>query len=164
MPFSLLKALAACALVAWAAPLVPGAAHAQPLQPIPELRARVTDLTGTLSPSQRSALEQKLEAFERRKGAQVAVLIVATTQPEEIEQYAIRVAEAWKLGRGASDDGALLLVAKEDRRSASRSATASKARSRTRSRTASSTRRSCPAFEPATSPAASTRASSGCSR
>jgi len=91
------------------------AAMAQSLQPIPELRARVTDLTGTLSGAERSALEQKLAAFEARKGAQIAVLIVATTQPEEIEQYSIRVVEAWQLGREASDDGALLLVAKDDR-------------------------------------------------
>jgi uncharacterized protein len=75
----------------------------------------VTDLTGTLTPSEQAALEQKLAAFEARKGAQVAVLIVATTQPEEIEQYGIRVAAAWRLGREKSDDGALLLVAKDDR-------------------------------------------------
>jgi uncharacterized protein len=90
-------------------------AFAQSLQPIPELRARVTDLTGTLSSAEASALEERLAAFEARKGAQVAVLIVATTQPEEIEQYSIRVATAWQLGRAASDDGALLLVAKDDR-------------------------------------------------
>jgi uncharacterized protein len=88
---------------------------AQQVQPIPELRARVTDLTGTLAAQDQSALEQKLVAFEARKGAQVAVLIVSTTQPEAIEQYSLRVVEAWKLGRAASDDGALLLVAKDDR-------------------------------------------------
>ena len=75
----------------------------------------MTDLTGTLDSAQRTALEQKLEAFEARKGAQVAVLIVATTQPEAIEQYSIRAADAWKLGRERSDDGALLIVAKDDR-------------------------------------------------
>jgi uncharacterized protein len=82
---------------------------------VPPLTARVTDLTGTLSPSQRDALEQELRAFETRKGSQIAVLIVPTTQPEVIEQYALRVAEAWKLGRKGVDDGALLLVAKDDR-------------------------------------------------
>jgi uncharacterized protein len=102
----------ALALLLWAAAL---AASAQSLQPIPALRARVTDLTGTLAASEQQALEQKLAAFEANKGAQVAVLIVATTQPEEIEQYSIRVVEAWRLGRAASDDGALLLVAKDDR-------------------------------------------------
>jgi uncharacterized protein len=83
--------------------------------PVPALQARVTDLTGTLSPAQQSKLEQALTAFEARKGSQIAVLIVPTTQPETIEQYAMRVAEAWQLGRKGIDDGVLLLVAKEDR-------------------------------------------------
>ena len=60
-------------------------------------------------------LEQKLAAFEAVKGSQVAVLIVPTTRPETIEQYAIRVAEAWKLGRKGIDDGVLLVIAKQDR-------------------------------------------------
>jgi uncharacterized protein len=82
---------------------------------VPPLKARVTDLTGTLAPSQRDTLERELQAFESRKGSQIAVLIVPTTQPEAIEQYSIRVAEAWKLGRKGIDDGVLLLVAKDDR-------------------------------------------------
>jgi uncharacterized protein len=86
------------------------------LVPVPALTARVTDLTQTLSAEQRSALEQKLAAFEQSKGSQIAVLIVATTQPEEIEQYSIRVVDAWKLGRAKVDDGALLIVAKSDHR------------------------------------------------
>ena len=92
------------------------AALAWSLQTIPPLEARVTDLTGTLTAEQQSALEGKLAAFEKRKGSQLAVLIVPTTQPEEIEQYSIRVAEQWKLGRAKPDDGALLLVATQDRR------------------------------------------------
>jgi uncharacterized protein len=83
--------------------------------PVPALSARVTDLTGTLDAGQRAALEARLEAFEREKGSQVVVLIVPTTQPETIEQYAIRVADAWKIGRKDIDDGVLLLVAKDDR-------------------------------------------------
>ncbi|MBI2751325.1 MAG: YgcG family protein [Burkholderiales bacterium] len=83
---------------------------------IPSLTARVTDLTSTLNPQQRDALEQKLAAFEAVKGSQIAVLIVPTTQPEAIEQYSIRVVEQWKLGRKGVDDGALLLVAKDDRK------------------------------------------------
>ncbi len=90
-------------------------AAADELQPIPKLEARVTDLTGTLSAGEQAELEQKLAAFEARKGAQLAVLMVATTHPEEIEQYSIRVAEAWKLGRSRTDDGLLLLLAKDDR-------------------------------------------------
>jgi uncharacterized protein len=94
---------------------VSGAASARAEQPIPPLAGRVTDQTGMLGAPARDALEAKLEAFEKRKGAQLAVLIVATTQPETIEQYAIRVASAWQLGRAGIDDGALLLVAKDDR-------------------------------------------------
>ena len=81
---------------------------------IPPLSARVTDLTSTLSSQQRATLEETLRAFEARKGSQIAVLIVPTTQPEAIEQYSIRVVEQWKLGRKGVDDGVLLLVAKDD--------------------------------------------------
>lgn len=105
------RVLAALWLAGWAA-----LAGAQDLQPVPALTARVTDLTATLSSEQRSQLETKLAAFEREKGVQIAVLLVPTTQPEAIEQYAIRVAEQWKLGRQGVDDGALLLIAKQDRK------------------------------------------------
>lgn len=83
---------------------------------VPPLTGRVVDLTATLSPDQVAALEQKLKAFDDRKGSQLAVLIVPTTQPETIEQYALRVVEQWKLGRKKVDDGALLLIAKNDRK------------------------------------------------
>jgi len=82
---------------------------------VPQLSARVTDLTGTLDVSQKQILETRLAEFEAKKGVQIAVLLVPTTQPETIEQYGIRVSEAWKLGRKGIDDGVLLLVAKEDR-------------------------------------------------
>jgi uncharacterized protein len=83
--------------------------------PVPPLTARVTDVTGTLTAQQRAALEERLAAFEARKGSQIAVLIVPTTQPETIEQFGIRAADAWKIGRQGVDDGALLLVALKDR-------------------------------------------------
>jgi uncharacterized protein len=83
---------------------------------VPPLKARVTDLTGTLSSQQRSALEQTLAEFEARKGSQLAVLMVPSTQPETVEQYAVRVQESWKLGRKGIDDGVLLLIAKDDRK------------------------------------------------
>ncbi|HEX5122618.1 MAG TPA: YgcG family protein [Rhodanobacteraceae bacterium] len=83
---------------------------------VPALHARVTDETATLTAPERAAIESKLAALEQRKGAQIAVLIVATTQPETIEQYATRVFEAWKLGRKGVDDGVLLIVAKNDHR------------------------------------------------
>jgi uncharacterized protein len=91
-----------------------GVAGAQSLQPLPKLESRVTDVTGTLTAGQQAELDQKLADFEARKGAQIAVLLVATTAPEEIEQYSIRVVDAWKLGRKKVDDGALLILAKDD--------------------------------------------------
>ena len=86
------------------------------LAPIPALSARVTDLTATLAPAERQALEAKLAAWEQQTGNQLAVLLVPSTQPEPIEAYSIRVAEAWKIGRKGQDNGALLLVAKNDRK------------------------------------------------
>lgn len=84
--------------------------------PVPPLITRVTDLTATLTADQHAELSAKLEAFETRKGSQVAVLLVPTTQPETVEQYATRVFDQWKLGRKGVDDGALLVIAKNDRR------------------------------------------------
>ena len=83
--------------------------------PVPPLTGRVTDLTAALTAEQKLVLDGTLQAFEARKGSQLAVLIVPTTSPETIEQYSIRVAEAWKLGRKKIDDGAILVVAKNDR-------------------------------------------------
>jgi uncharacterized protein len=81
---------------------------------VPQLTGRVVDRTGTLSSSDVAALSQKLSDFETRKGSQIAVLIVPTTDPETIDQFSIRVAEAWKIGRKKVDDGAILVVAKND--------------------------------------------------
>lgn len=83
---------------------------------VPALTGHVVDQTATLTAEQVTSLEQTLQAFEARKGSQIAVLIVPTTAPESIEQYGIRVAQQWKLGRAKIDDGALLLVAKDDRK------------------------------------------------
>jgi uncharacterized protein len=84
--------------------------------PVPPLKARVTDLTGTLTVPQVQTLEARLRDFERSKGSQVAVLMLPTTQPETAAQYGVRVYEEWKLGRKGIDDGVLVLVAKDDRR------------------------------------------------
>lgn len=94
--------------------LISGTAQAEVAVPV--LTKRVTDLTSTLDAGQRQLLENKLSAFESGKGSQIAVLIVPTTQPETIDQYGIRVVEAWKLGRKGVDDGVLLLIAKDDRK------------------------------------------------
>jgi uncharacterized protein len=83
---------------------------------VPPLSGRVVDQTETLSSADIASLTQTLKNLETRKGSQVAVLIVPTTQPETIEQYSLRVAEAWKIGRKKIDDGALLVVAKNDRK------------------------------------------------
>ena len=101
---------------AWLGALLAGAAFAQALVAVPPLSARVTDLTGTLSGAAVNKIETELAAFEAKKGSQIAVLMVPTTQPEEIEQFGIRIAERWKLGRKGVDDGAILIVAKNDRR------------------------------------------------
>ena len=93
--------------------LLNGAAYAEIA--LPPLTHRVNDFTATLDAGQTQTLEARLAAFEAKKGTQLAVLIVPTTQPETIEQFGIRVVEAWKLGRKGVDDGALLLVAKSDR-------------------------------------------------
>lgn len=103
----LLASAVACALGG------PSLAAAQ--VPVPPLTGHVIDQTGTLTAEQKAALEQTLVAFEARKGSQLAVLMVATSAPETIEQYALRVAEQWKLGRKKVDDGAILVVAKNDR-------------------------------------------------
>ena len=81
---------------------------------VPPLSGRVVDQTGTLTAGDMAALTARLKELETRKGSQLAVLIVPTTAPESIEQYSIRVAEAWKIGRKKIDDGALLVIAKND--------------------------------------------------
>ena len=80
--------------------------------PVPPLSGRVIDETATLSAGQRSALEAKLAAFERDAGSQIVVLLVPTTQPEDIAAYAQRVADQWKIGRRDIGDGLLVVVAK----------------------------------------------------
>lgn len=91
-------------------------AAAQDLAPIPALKARVTDLAGMLKPEQQAELEKKLQAHEARTGNQVAILLVKSTAPEVIEQYGIRVAEKWKIGRRGIDDGVILIIAKDNTR------------------------------------------------
>ena len=101
-------------LVAWMAICV-HAAEGDP-QPIPKLDKRVIDLTATLSAADEARVAARLKDFEAQKGAQIAVLIVGTTQPEAIFDYSLRVAEAWKLGRKGVDDGVLFVIAKNDRK------------------------------------------------
>lgn len=99
----------------WLALLSPVAAAADPVA-VPRLEARVTDRTGTLDAAGRQRLESLLEAVERKRGAQIAVLLLPTTQPETIEAFGIRLAEAWKIGHKGADNGVIIIVAKNDRK------------------------------------------------
>ena len=101
---------ALCLLVASAAAL------AQGVLPVPPLAGRVIDQTGTLDAAQQAALSQKLATIEQTLGSQVVVLLVPTTQPEDIAAYAQRVGDSWKIGRRGVGDGLLLVVATQDRR------------------------------------------------
>lgn len=104
---------------AWLAILwlaLPFTAGAAELVALPALQARVTDLTGTLDATQRGRLEAQLAAIERAGKMQAAVLLLPSTQPESIEQFGIRLAEAWKVGHKGVDNGAIIIVAKDDRR------------------------------------------------
>lgn len=103
-------------LLAVGTALLLATAAAQDLAPIPPLKHRVTDQAGLLKPAQRAALEKKLQERETKTGSQVAILIVGNTGPEAIEQYGIRVAETWKIGRKGVGDGVILIVAKDTRR------------------------------------------------
>ena len=91
-------------------------AQAQDLQPIPPLTARVIDTSGTLDAAQTQALEAKLAAFEKARGAQIVLLMVPTTLPEDITDYAQRAGDIYKIGRKDVGDGLLLVVAKNDRK------------------------------------------------
>ena len=90
--------------------------HAQDVQPVPPLSGRVIDQTGTLTAAQTEALTSKLAAFEAQAGPQIVVLMVPTTQPEDIAAYAQRVGDSWKIGRRDVGDGLLIVVAKNDRK------------------------------------------------
>jgi uncharacterized protein len=110
----LTRLMAGLLLAVWL-PFASLAAWAQGVQAVPTLTAHVMDNTGTLSAVQREALEAKLTAFEQARGAQVVMLMVPTTQPEDIAAYAQRVGDSWKIGRKSIGDGLLLVVAKNDR-------------------------------------------------
>lgn len=90
--------------------------HAQDIQPVPALTDRVIDQTGTLQPAQHQALVAQLAALEREAGSQVVVLLVRSTQPEDIAAYAQRVGDTWKIGRRTVGDGLLIVVATQDRK------------------------------------------------
>jgi uncharacterized protein len=102
------RAFVLALLLGWVAPALAVVA-------VPPLTGRVVDQTGTLSSGDIASLTQTLADLQTRKGSQIAVLIVPTTDGEAIEQFSLRAAEAWKIGRKKIDDGALLVIAKNDR-------------------------------------------------
>jgi len=104
------------ALLLLAMGLLAGVCRAQDVLPVPALSGRVVDQTATLTPAQVQALSAKLEGLETQRGSQVVVLIVPTTQPEDIATYGQRVADTWKVGRRDVGDGIVIVVAKNDRR------------------------------------------------
>ena len=110
----LLGLCALCALCALCVICAQSLAQAQDVQPVPALTARVVDTTGTLDAAALQSLEAQLEALEKSQGSQVVVLMVASTQPEDVVSYANRVANAWKMGRKGVGDGVLIVVAKND--------------------------------------------------
>ena len=112
---TLARGLMPALLLALWLPFAPLGAWAQGVQAVPPLTAHVMDSTGTLSAEQRDALDAKLTAFEKARGAQVVMLLVPTTQPEDIAAFAQRVGDSWKIGRKSIGDGLLLVVAKNDR-------------------------------------------------
>lgn len=105
-----------CGVSVWLLAALVSSALAQAVLPVPALSARVMDQTGTLNATQLSALEAKLAGFEQTQGSQIVILLVPTTQPEDIAAYANRVFNTWKPGRAGLGDGLLLVVAKQDRK------------------------------------------------
>ncbi|MGL4231339.1 MAG: TPM domain-containing protein [Casimicrobium sp.] len=120
LPLPRMRATAYAPLLALACALllacVARVAYAQDLAPIPPLQSRVTDTSGAIGVSAKQELEQKLAAFEQSTGGQLAVLVVKTAEPETIEQYALRVAESWKIGKKGKDNGALIVLAMQERK------------------------------------------------
>ena len=83
---------------------------------VPYLAGRVNDLAGMVDADTRTRLEARLAALEEATGAQVVVLTVPGLEGENLEDFSLRVAETWRLGRGEVDDGVLFLVARDDRK------------------------------------------------
>jgi uncharacterized protein len=112
--YTIVVLLVCFALLVVEAARAQGTPQPQGFVPVPELKTRVTDQINLLTPQQRESLEAVLADYETKTGSQIAVLLMSSTAPEAIEQYSIRVTDAWKLGRKGVDDGVLLLVAKDN--------------------------------------------------
>jgi uncharacterized protein len=87
-----------------------------PALDVPPLRGRVNDYAGLIPSDRARALEERLARFEAETGHQIAVLTIPSLKGDSLEEFSIRVAEAWKIGKKGFDNGAILLVARDDRR------------------------------------------------
>jgi uncharacterized protein len=102
----------AAVVAAWL--LLPAAAAAKD---VPYLSGRVVDEAGLLSAAAKQRIDGELAALERQTGGdQVAVLIVPSLDGEPLEEYSVKVAHTWKLGRKGKDDGVLLFISRDDRK------------------------------------------------
>ena len=83
---------------------------------VPPLAGRVNDTAGMLSAGTRQQLESELAAFEKAESTQVVLLTVPSLKGEPIEQFGIKVAEAWRIGKKGNDNGAILVLSKQERK------------------------------------------------
>jgi len=83
---------------------------------VPVLQSRVNDLAGLLSPEASRRIEAELAEFEKAESTQIVVLTIPSLEGEALEEYSIKVAEAWKIGQEGKGNGAILLVAKQERK------------------------------------------------
>ena len=89
--------------------------HAYALD-VPKLQGYVNDYANMISPATKSLLEQELRAFEQTDSTQIAIVTVPSLEGEVLEEYSIKVADAWKMGQKGKDNGIIFLVAKQERK------------------------------------------------
>src|SRR5215475_8854861 len=83
---------------------------------VPPLRGRINDYGRLIPPDRARALEERLASFEAETGHQIAVLTIPSLEGDSLEDFSIRVADAWKIGKKGFDNGAILLIARDDRK------------------------------------------------
>jgi uncharacterized protein len=83
---------------------------------VPRLQGYVNDYAGMISPSAKSKIEEELRTFEQSDSTQVVILTIPSLEGENIEEFSIKVAEAWKIGQQQKDNGVLFVVSKQERK------------------------------------------------
>jgi len=83
---------------------------------VPKLQGYINDYAGMISPAAKSKLEETLRAFEQSDSTQIVILTVPSIEGENIEDFGIKVGEAWKIGQKGKDNGAILIVSKQERK------------------------------------------------